>query len=93
MEKKVKKVWCKRCYSVGHRMGRYGMTACEDCNSKGYTWKEVRKYVKKPVKIISSKPPVIKSFFCGLKSDGDRKEQCEFQCRYCRLGKHPQKYV
>lgn len=93
MEKKIKKEWCKRCNGVGHWMGKYGMTACDDCNGKGFKWREVRKYTKKPVKIISSNLPVIKSFFCGLKAEGYQKEQCEFTCRYCRLGKHPQKYV
>jgi len=89
----MKKEKCKKCNGVGHRMRTHGMTACEDCNATGYIRREVKKYTKKPAKIISSNPPVIKSFFCGLKAEGYQKEQCQFTCRYCRLGKHPQKYV
>lgn len=46
-KKKVKIIKCERCYGVGHYSGKYGMTACEDCGSKGYILKEIRKYNKK----------------------------------------------
>ncbi len=42
-----KRIKCSRCDGVGHYSGKYGMTACETCGSKGYIVKEVRNYEKK----------------------------------------------
>lgn len=90
MKKKIKKVKCCKCYGVGHRMSSHGMKACEECNTTGYVIKEVRAYNKKTKTVVEK---IAKSFFCGLKAEGYQQNQCQFTCRYCRLGNHPQKQI
>jgi hypothetical protein len=58
-EKPIKsiQVKCKRCNGVGHYMSRYGMKACDDCNTSGKIWKTITKRTAKvkSEKIESSK--------------------------------------
>jgi hypothetical protein len=58
-EKKYKKVWCKNCFGTGYIQNAYANPKCDVCMGRGFTWKEVRKYVKR-IKPAKNEPVLLK---------------------------------
>src|ERR1035437_5010512 len=45
-EEVLAKERCIRCHGTGHYSSKYGMKACDDCNTKGFTWVKKWKHKK-----------------------------------------------
>lgn len=41
-----KKVNCSKCFGRGFYSGRYGQTACDLCNQRGYFWQDYKRKIK-----------------------------------------------